>query len=104
MAKHTMGQLRAERDISEMFDRDCPLLHSDAFCLMIPATTGHDANKQWANVQFIALACNAHDDLLEALKSMIHRFGHLAIDSGKREAAEAGLAAIAKAEGKGVGS
>jgi hypothetical protein len=52
-----------------------------------------------ANAEFIALACNAHDELLAALEDMLHRFGHLDTDAGKREACESARAAIALAEG-----
>lgn len=47
-----------------------------------------------ANARLIAAAPN----LLKALRSMLHRFNHLDVDPGKREAIEAGQAAIAKAE------
>ena len=38
-------------------------------------------------------------DLLEACEAMLHRFGHLATDPGKREACEEARAAIAKEKG-----
>lgn len=108
MAKHTMGQLRAERDISEMFHRECPRIHSDAFCLRIPATTRLDADKQWVNAQFLARACNTHDDLLKALADLVeidHRdslgnHDNTATDEWRDQAWNNARVAIAKAEGK----
>ena len=46
-----------------------------------------------ANARLIAAA----PDLLEACKAMLHRFGHLDTDAGKREATGEARAAIAKA-------
>lgn len=64
-------------------------------CMDRESGNGTMPTERDANARLIAAA----PDLLEALGSMIHRFDHLALDSGKREAVKAGLAAIAKAKG-----
>lgn len=100
--KHTLGLLTAKRDISERFNVDCALLYSDTFCLRIPATTGHDADEQWVNAQFIVRACNVHDDLLEACKLMKSVLSEMATNADVRwdslKAASIVDSAIAKAE------
>ena len=50
-----------------------------------------------ANAKFIVRACNSHYELVEALESMLSRFGHLGTDPGKRDAIETAENALKKA-------
>ena len=40
-----------------------------------PETAGHMDEERWANAEFVVLACNAHDDLLETLRECITEDG-----------------------------
>ena len=114
MSKRTPGSLTAKRNISKGFGRDNAIVRSDAFYFTLHETTGHTADEQWANAEFIVLAWNAHDDLLAACKRtewvpMDELAAHRCPTcmnpkkNGHRHDCKM-KQAIAKAEGKGAGS
>jgi hypothetical protein len=42
------------------------------------------------------LTCNAHQELVDAVQQLLHRFGHLGTDPGKRDAIQQAEAVLAK--------
>ena len=76
-------------------NRDYPLFKDDADGL-------DTTNADWSNAEFIVRACNAHDDLLEALEALMRAEG--LTDDDYYETIDGAMAlarlAIAKAKGE----
>jgi hypothetical protein len=61
---------------------------------------GRATGREDANAAFIVRACNAHNDLVAALKNLVAMADYFMTDAPQRIAIEEAVAAIAQAEGK----